>query len=176
MSHLRNPVSANDHQQGAAHPVVQIVEYGDYQCPYCGDAYPTVKALTQRHGDRVSVVFRNFPLVEAHPEARNAAVVAEFAATHGQFWAAHDALYDNQNALGPELYAGIARALGLDVAELQRAFDQGTYDARIQQDLEGGIRSGVNGTPCFFINGERYDVTGGFNTLADVVESLLARA
>lgn len=173
MSHLRTPLGADDHVLGNAGAAVQVVEYGDYQCPYCAEAYPVVRALAARHGRALAVAFRNFPMTDAHPEAYNAAVVAEFAGQHGQFWAAHDALYDNQDQLGPELYASLVQSLGLEVEALQAAFDSGRFDARIRRDLDGGLRSGVNGTPCFFVNGQRLDVQGDFRALDDVVGQLL---
>ena len=173
MSHLRSPLSTDDHVLGSPTAAVQLVEYGDYQCPYCAEAYPVVAALVQRYGDALAIAFRNFPLTEAHPEAYSAAVVAEFAGQHGQFWAAHDALYENQAWLGPDLYARITQSLGLDVAALQRAIDSGSFDARIRRDMNSGLRSGVNGTPCFFVNGERLDVQGDFRSLNEVVAQLL---
>ena len=95
---LKPPLSANDHTVGNAKAAIQVVEYGDYQCPYCGDAYPVTQELVRRYGDKIAFAFRNFPLGEAHPEAFNAAIVAEFAASLGHFWPAHDALYENQDA------------------------------------------------------------------------------
>lgn len=176
MSTLRTPISAEDHLQGDPHAAVQVVEYGDYQCPYCADAYVVVKELAQRYGRRVAVVFRNFPLTDAHPEAFNAALVAEFGADQGQFWPVHDALYENQGALGPGLYGQIVQSLGSTPADFQRAVDTGEYEARIRRDMESGLRSGVNGTPCFFVNGQRFDPVGGFESLLDVVQELLARS
>ena len=175
MSTLRTPISADDHLQGNLHAAVPVVEYGDYQCPYCGDAYPVVKELVRRHGQHIAVVFRNFPLTDAHPQAFNAALVAEFAAAQGQFWPVHDALYENQAALGPALYGQILQSLGKTPEDFQRAVDAGTYEARIRRDMESGLRSGVNGTPCFFINGQRFDPVGGFDSLLDAVGQLLAR-
>ena len=131
--------------------------------------------MTRRYGDKIALAFRHFPLVEAHPQAFNAAVVAEYAASLGQFWAAHDALYENQAALGPALYGQILQSLGKTPEDFQRAVDAGTYEARIRRDMESGLRSGVNGTPCFFINGQRFDPVGGFDSLLDAVGQLLAR-
>ena len=170
---LRIPVSSNDHSQGPADAPVTLVEYGDYQCPYCGEAYPVIKQLQQRFGDKLRFVFRNFPLVEAHPQAAAAAVVAEYAGSHGKFWQAHDALYENQQQLGEGLYVEIMRSLGLDVAGLQAAFQSDELLQRIQSDLDGGLRSGVNGTPGFFINGEMYNVRQGFEELADPIAAAL---
>src|SRR5690242_1494149 len=118
MSSLRIPVSPDDHTIGPEDATVVLVEYGDYQCPYCGAASPVVKDLLAELGDRVRFVFRNFPLAEMHPEAVDAAFVAEFAASHGKFWEAHDLLYENQDRLGSPLYAEICATLALPVADL----------------------------------------------------------
>ena len=172
---LKPPLSANDHIVGNAKAAIQVVEYGDYQCPYCGDAYPVTKELVRRYGDKIAFAFRNFPLVGAHPEAFNAAIVAEFAGSLGQFWPAHDALYENQDALGPELYGQIVAWLGQSAEQFQAAVYAGELEARVRQDMESGLRSGVNGTPCFFINGQRFDLLGGFESLLDAVGQLVER-
>jgi len=172
MSHLRIPVSDQDHSIGPVDAPVTLVEYGDYQCPYCGEAFPVVKQILERYDGEIRFVFRNFPIQEIHPEAVDAAFVAEFAADHGDFWRAHDLLYENQSELGPQLYQQICDTLGLSVADLQKAAKENTYSARIRADEEGGIRSGVNGTPTFFLNGAIVEAgTGG---LADAVRSALA--
>ncbi|MBS0216433.1 MAG: DsbA family protein [Proteobacteria bacterium] len=173
MSGLRIPVSDKDHIEGGSGAAVTVVEYGDYQCPYCGDAYGIVKQVQQHFGNRMRLVFRNFPLTEIHPQAMAAAVLAEYAATHGKFWQAHDALYEHQSQLGGELYLAIARKLGLPGDGLREAFESGEYAARIQDDMDGGIRSGVNGTPTFFINGVRFEPRRGFEELLDAVQAQL---
>ncbi|RMX06483.1 DsbA family protein [Corticibacter populi] len=173
MSTLRIPVGSHDHVTGNPEASIVLVEYGDYQCPWCGQAFPVVQRLLARHGRDVAFAFRHFPLTEAHPEAYNAAVVAEYAGAQGHFWQAHRALFENQDALGPELYAELIQSLGLDVTGLQQALDTDAFDARIRNDMEGGIRSGVNGTPSFFLNGQRFDTGDDFGTLLDAVEQLL---
>ena len=173
MSGLRIPVNDKDHIEGGPDAAVTVVEYGDYQCPYCGDAYGIVKQVQQRFGSRMRLVFRNFPLTEIHPQAMAAAVLAEYAATHGKFWQAHDALYEHQQQLGGELYLAIARKLGLPEDGLREALESGEYAARIQDDMDGGIRSGVNGTPTFFINGVRFEPRRGFEELFDAVQAQL---
>ena len=175
MSGLRIPVNDKDHIEGGPDAAVTVVEYGDYQCPYCGDAYGIVKQVQQRFGSRMRLAFRNFPLTEIHPQAMAAAVLAEYAATHGKFWQAHDALYEHQQQLGGELYLAIARKLGLPEDGLREALESGEYAARIQDDMDGGIRSGVNGTPAFFINGQLYNVRGGFEDLANPIAELIGR-
>jgi len=172
MSHLRIPVSDQDHSVGPADAPLTLVEYGDYQCPYCGEAYPVVKRLLAQYDGRIRFVFRNFPLAEIHPEAVDAAVVAEFAAEHGDFWKAHDLLYENQADLGPRLYERICDTLGLSAADLATSAEAGTSLPRIRADEEGGIRSGVNGTPTFFLDGAI--VEAGTAGLADAIRSALA--
>lgn len=171
---LHIPVSAADHHQGALDAPVVLVEYGDYQCPACGSAYPLVKRLQRQFGDQLCLVFRNFPLTEVHPQALAAAIVAEYAATGGHFWQVHDLLYEHQEALGQALYARIAGLPGLSVDGLRQALEGGAPAQRVEADFEGGVRSGVNGTPCFFVNGRRFEPRQAFDELADVIQDLLA--
>jgi protein-disulfide isomerase len=171
MSRLRIPVSADDHIQGDLLAVAVLVEYGDYQCPYCGEVHPVVKQLQRMFGADLCLVFRNFPLNEAHPEAETAAETAEFAGAYGRFWEAHDALFENQNALSPMLYPELAKTLGLSAQELLQSLEQETFRGRVRADFLGGVRSGVNGTPTFFINGWRYDGAPYLEELAQAIES-----
>ena len=156
-SHLVVPVGADDHLAGSSGAPVMLVEYGDYECPYCGAAYPIVKRLQRELGDRLTLVFRNFPLTEAHPHAERAAESAEAAGAQGKFWEMHDQLFENQQALAPKNLVDYARQLGLDDARVERELTDGTWRPRVRGDFRGGVRSGVNGTPTFFINGERFD-------------------
>lgn len=174
MSHLRIPVGEHDHSTGPADAPVTVVEYGDYECPYCRDAEPLVRELIESERGRIRFVFRNFPLDEVHPHAVEAAYVAEFAADGGRFWEAHDLLYAHQDELGSDLYTRICQHLDLPLRDLEAAFEQRRYAARIEADLDGGIRSGVNGTPTFFVNGVRVDE--GTAGLADAVAAALAAA
>jgi protein-disulfide isomerase len=156
------PVSdERDHVQGSASAPVTLVEYGDYQCPYCGMAYPIVKSLQQALGDQMRFVFRNFPLRDSHPNAEHAAEAAESAGAQGSFWEMHDTLYENQEQLEDSDLLAYAKALGLDFAQVARDLENGTYVKRVREDFRSGVRSGVNGTPTFFVNGARYD--GGWN-------------
>jgi protein-disulfide isomerase len=156
---LTLPVGERDHVQGPADAPVTLVEYGDYECPYCGEAYPIVKALQQRLGERLRFVFRNFPLANAHPHAEHAAEAAEAAAAQGEdrFWAMHDRLYEHQRALDDAHLEGHAAAVGLDVERFDREMEEGRYRERVREDFLSGVRSGVNGTPTFYINGARHD-------------------
>jgi protein-disulfide isomerase len=167
---LKPPVGANDHGQGSAKAPVTLVEYGDYECPFCGQAYPIVKALQKRLGDQVRLVFRNFPLGEMHPHAEHAAEAAEAAGAQGRFWEMHDMLYENQNALEDENLAQYAEALGLDVTRFVREMSEHTHAARVREDFRSGVRSGVNGTPTFFINGVRHDGPFDLRSLIAAIE------
>jgi protein-disulfide isomerase len=154
---LAVPVTAEDHIQGSATAPITLVEYGDYQCPFCGAAYPVVKAIQKAAGNQLRLVFRNMPLSEMHPHAELAAEAAEAAAAQGKFWEMHDALYEHQEELGIELIARLVKQLGLDAGKFELALKQGTFRERVRRDFMGGVRSGVNGTPTFYLNGERYD-------------------
>src|SRR5579862_1438401 len=149
---LKPPVGASDHVQGPAEAPVTLLEYGDYECPYCGEAYLIVKALQNRLGDQVRLVFRNFPLAEAHPHAEHAAEAAEAAAAQGKFWEMHDMLYEHQDALEDADLARYAKALKLDLPRFIKDMENHTYVDRVRSDFTSGVRSGVNGTPTFFIN------------------------
>ncbi|HLX69086.1 MAG TPA: DsbA family protein [Verrucomicrobiae bacterium] len=151
------PIEGHDHIQGSIKAPVALVEYGDYECPYCGQAYPIVKAVQKRLGNRLCFAFRNFPLANMHPHAEHAAEAAEAAAAQGRFWEMHDLLYENQVALDDADLEEYASTLGLDSQRLMEEVRSGAHTARIREDFRGGARNGVNGTPTFFINGERYD-------------------
>lgn len=155
---LTPPVTARDHAAGPDDaPPVTLVEYGDYECPYCGMAHPIVKRAQKELGTQLRFVFRNFPLAEAHPHARIAAQAAEAAGAQGRFWQMHDMLFEHQNALEPQDLVGYAKAIGLDITQFERDLETGTYAKRVRDDFRSGVQSGVNGTPTFFVNGERYD-------------------
>jgi protein-disulfide isomerase len=151
------PVSERDHIRGPANAPITLVEYGDDQCPYCGEANPIVEEVRRELGAKLGFVFRNFPLAEMHPRAEHAAEIAEAAATHNRFWEMHDLLYTHRGALGDQQLAEYAVLLRLPAAEIKNALIQHTYQSRIHEDFMGGVRSGVNGTPTFFINGLRHD-------------------
>jgi protein-disulfide isomerase len=171
---LAVPVGESDHVQGPATAPVTLVEYGDYECPSCGQAYPVVKELLERLGSRVRLVFRNFPLATAHPHAERAAEAAEAAASQGQFWAMHDTLFENQNALDDEHLVQYAVALGLDESRFVSELAGHVHAARVREDFMGGVRSGVNGTPTFFINGVRHDGPFDLGALLAAIEAEIA--
>jgi protein-disulfide isomerase len=168
---LTLPVGERDHIQGPSTAPITLVEYGDYQCPYCGQAYPIVKELQERLGKRLRFVFRNFPLSTMHPYAEQAAEAAETAGAHGKFWEMHDMLYENQEALDDENLVQYASALGLDPARFTGEMTKHTQEARVREDFMSGARSGVNGTPTFFINGVRHDDSFDPATLLKAMEA-----
>jgi protein-disulfide isomerase len=149
---------------------VTLVEYGDYECPYCGAAYPIVKRIQRQMADRLRFVFRNFPITTSHPHAEAAAEAAEAAAAQGQFWEMHDRLYENQGQLTSEDLRAHAEALRLDLARFNDELAQHVHFDRVRDDFMSGVRSGVNGTPTFFINGIRHDASFDFDTLLGALE------
>jgi protein-disulfide isomerase len=156
---LEIPVTPErDHIEGLVNASLTLVEYGDYQCPYCGAAYPEVKRVQKELGSELRFVFRNFPLTNMHEHAMNAAETAEAASAQGKFWPMHDFLYEHQVTLGDSTVAvGHAKKLGLDTQRFEREIAQHVYQKRIKEDFMGGVRSGVNGTPTFYVNGVRHD-------------------
>jgi len=174
MTKLRAPIGPHDHAQGDSSAPVQLVEYGDYECPHCGRAHPIVQRVQKHFGDRLLFVFRNFPLNNSHPHAESAAESAEFAATRHKFWEMHDALFENQDRLGSELYEELAEKLGLDPIALTASLDSGEFTDRVRADFNSGIRSGVNGTPTFFINGQRHDGPFDYPALVGAINAALA--
>jgi protein-disulfide isomerase len=168
---LTLPVGERDHSEGPSGAPLVLVEYGDYQCPYCGAAYPIVKKVQKELGTSLRFIFRNFPITNAHPHAQWAAETAEAAAAQGKFWEMHDHLYENQASLGDEaFFARYEKKLGLDLPKLEREVAQHVYAPRVQEDFMSGVRSGVNGTPTFFINGQRYDGYPEFGPLVSALK------
>lgn len=161
MSKLRVPVGPHDHIRGSANSAVTLVEYGDYQCPYCAAAHPIVRMLEGHYRTVLRLVYRHFPLVEVHPFAVIAAETAEYAGENDRFWEMHDAIFVNNHRLSPQLLFALAGTLGLSQMGLRDSIEHSRHAAKIQSDFMGGARSGVNGTPTFFINGQRHD--GGFS-------------
>ena len=154
---LTPPVGERDHIAGPDDAPVTLVEYGDYECPYCGMAHPVVKRAQRELGKQLRFVFRNFPLAEAHPHAQIAAQAAEAAGAQGRFWEMHDMIFEHQDALEVKDLLGYAASLGLDAEKIARDLEAGTYVKRVREEFRSGVKSGVNGTPTFFVNGARYD-------------------
>jgi protein-disulfide isomerase len=173
MPMLRIPVGPTDHIRGNIAAPVTLVEYGDYECVHCGAAHPVVATLMARFADNVRFVFRHFPLSEIHPHAEPAAETAEFAGASGRFWQVHDSLFRNQVLLGPQLLLAIIGGLGLSKELLREALDSRRFADKVGQDFLGGVRSGVNGTPTFFINGVRHDGSFDLPSLAAAINAVV---
>ena len=155
--HLAMPVSEEDHSQGPVTAPVTLVQYGDYECPYTRQSTTVVRALQPQLGARLRFVFRNFPLVQIHPHALHAAEAAEAAAAQGKFWEMHDYIFHHQHTLEDADLARFAEAVGLSHSQFLQDMNEHRHLRRIEADVESGERSGVEGTPTFFINGVRYD-------------------
>jgi len=173
MSTLTMPVGERDHAQGPADAPVTLVEYGDYECPYCGMAYPILKQVQAHFGDRLRFVFRNFPLENVHPHAQHAAEAAEAAADQGKFWEMHDRIFEHQKRLRDEDLRAYAADEGLDADRFAVDLAGHTFAARVREDFMSGVRSGVNGTPTFFVNGVRHDGPWDAEDLIAAVERAL---
>jgi protein-disulfide isomerase len=168
---LTLPVSDDrDHVQGPPAAAVTLVEYGDFECPHCGQAHYILQNILGHFDDRLRFAYRHFPLTQIHPHAARAAEAAEAAGAQGQFWDMHDVLFENQDALGDRDLVRYADELGLDMARFERELLQGVHAPRVREDFAGGVRSGVNGTPAFFINGRRHDGGWDLQSLAAAVE------
>lgn len=173
MGTLRVPVTQHDHTKGPANAPVTLVEYGDYECPGCRAAYPIVNLVLRHFGPKLQFVFRHFPLTQVHPNAESAAESAEFAGAHGRFWEMHDGIYENQDHLGPPLLFALAGALQLSESGLRDALASEKYAPKIKSDFLGGVRSGVNGTPSFFVNGRQHEGSYAFEDLVAAIEQHL---
>ena len=175
MARLRVAVTHADHGEGPANAPLVLVEYGDYECPHCGRAYPIVKEIQKTLKKDLRFVFRNFPLAEMHPHALSAAKAAEAAALQDKFWPMHDQIFEHQQHLDDRSLQRYAEALGLEVPRFAADAGSAGVAAHIDGDIEGGARSGVNGTPTFFINGVRHDGSFDYDTLAEALRAALPR-
>ena len=174
MSPLHPSVNENDHWQGNPEKAkVILTEYGDYQCPSCGEAYPIVKKLHRHFGENLLFVFRNFPLTEIHENALNAALAAEAAAKQDKFWEMHGLLYENQDQLTTNFLENYAEKLHLDIEKFAKDFESPELREKIENEIESGLRSGVNGTPSFYINNEKYNEDWSEDFLKAVLEQYM---
>ena len=173
MATLKAPLTPDDHTLGPPNAPVEMVEYGDYECPHCGAAHPIVKRILRQFEPKLLFAYRHFPLTQIHPHAQAAAETAEFAGAHGQFWTMHDGIFENQHRLGLPLLFALTGALGFSEADLRNALVNGTYAPKVRNDIAGGVRSGVSGTPTFFINGQRHEGSYSFSDLALAIEEHL---
>ncbi|HXS59353.1 MAG TPA: thioredoxin domain-containing protein [Candidatus Sulfopaludibacter sp.] len=173
-SKLSLPVDRNrDHIQGPDTAPITLVEYGDYECPYCGQAYPIIKQIQDYFQDNLRFVFRNFPLTQVHPHAQKAAEAAEAADTQNKFWNMHDYLYEHQQALDERHLEKYAKIIGLNLERFNDDMKTHIHASRIREDFLSGIQSGVNGTPSFYINEIRYDGSWDFDTLIRILTSVM---
>ena len=159
-----------DHIRGPKKAPVTLVEYGDFECPYCGMAYPVVEAVRKRMGKDLRFVYRHFPLANAHPHAQAAAEAAEAAGAQDKFWEMHDVLFEHQDALEERDLLAYAHALSLDIPRFMAEVRSGVHAPRVREDFTSGVRSGVNGTPSFFINGLRYDGPRDVESMVAAIE------
>ena len=173
MAELKNPVSEKDHIEGSSSAPITLVEYGDYECPFCATAHPIVKKLQAHFKENLRFVFRNFPLREIHSHAEGAAEAAEFAGAQGKFWPMHDSIYENQADLSLESLQEQGAQLDLNPRDIEVAILSQQFEEKIQGDFMGGVRSGVNGTPSFYINGKKFEGRTTFAELKTAIEKLL---
>jgi len=175
MSDLSDPINANDHVLGPEHAPVVVVEYGDFECPNCKQAAPSVKLLLERFPNRVRLAYRHFPLEAAHPHALMAAEAAESASEQGKFWQMHDLLFANQQRLELKHLREYAEEVGLEMARYVAEMDDHVYLQRIREHQDSGRRSHLRATPGFFVNGRIQDVSSGLQGLFDAVEAQLVK-
>lgn len=156
---LSEPVGENDHIRGLVDAPLTLVEYGDFECPYCGMAYPILRNIERELGNELRVVFRHFPLTQQHPHASHAAQAAEAAGAQGpaHFWEMHDTLFEHQDALRDQDLIGYADDIGIDAAKVSQALATEAYEKVVREHFRSGVKSGVNGTPTFYVNGTRFD-------------------
>ena len=170
MSKLTMQPNNEDHIQGKEKSHITLVEYGDFQCPYCGKAYPIVKEIQKIKGDVLRFVFRNFPLSEIHSYALHAAYAAEAAGKQQKFWEMYDILFENQENLKDSDLRLYSEKLSLDMDQFTKDMNSDEVAKKVQTDIIGGIKSGVNGTPTFFINSIRFDGSSDLDSLLEAID------
>lgn len=172
---LKIPVTPDDHIRGNIDAPITLIEYGDFQCPHCRSAEPIVKEIESHFGDQLRYVFRNFPLSEIHPYADAAAQASEFASDYDKYWEFHDLIFQNQDNLSIPLLFGLADSLKIPSKDLELALHKNLYQPKVRSDFMGGVRSGVNGTPTFFINEERYNGPVAYDDLVLAIENVFVK-
>ena len=170
MTDLTPALSGEDHLIGAENGALELVMYGDFQCPYCAAAYPIVRRVRERLARRLLFAFRHFPLRDTHPDAQRAAEAAEAAAAQGAFWAMHDRLYESRGRLAERDLVAHAAALGLDRERFSAELADGSHGPRVQRDVDSGNASGVPGTPGFFVNGRLHEAPFDAGSLIAALE------
>jgi len=176
-SQLTMPVSEQrDHIRGPLDATITLVEYGDFECPHCGAAYPVLESVLESWPNEVRLVYRHFPLATVHPHAQHAAEASEAAAVQAAFWEMHDMLFENQDTLEDDYLVAYARDLGLDVPQFIQELRDGKHTARVREDFSSGIRSGVNGTPTLYFNGMRFTEAIVPDALDEAIQTELGHA
>jgi len=174
MPGLKPPFGEADHYIGNPKSPVQLLEFGDFQCPHCGAAHPMLKEIIKRCGSQLVFIFRHFPLSESHPYAQLAAIASEATGRQGRFWEMHDLIFENQAGLNEEMLIGLAKVLHLDMLIFQEDLQAPESFDKVESDFESGIISGVNGTPSFYINGNKYNDPYSFLSLSHALDQALA--
>lgn len=172
-TNLKPHTNDSDNIQGNLNASITLVEYGDYQCPHCGHAYPIVKNIQKTFGDKLRFVFRNFPLQNIHPMAVSAAIATLAAAKQDKYWKMHDIIFENQESLHGNSFSHFAQKLGLDLIQFDSDFSDEELSNKVYSDFESGVESGVNGTPTFFINNKRYNGNPSEEDLTDAINEIL---
>lgn len=166
-------VNKTDHVQGNENAKIELIEYGDYQCPYCRKAHYIIKEIQKELGNNLKFVFRNFPLVELHPNALNASVCAEVAGGEGKFWQMHDILFENQRHLDDSDLIKYAKEIGMNEENFKNNFGKEKFLQKIKNDYNSGMENDVEGTPTFFINGEVFNGNWMTSELSEYLRSLV---
>ena len=173
---LTPPLGDRDHVDGPPDAPLELVMYGDFQCPFCTAAQPILRRVRERLGDQLRFAYRHYPVRSRHPDAERAAEASEAAAAQGAFWPMHDALYGLRGRLGTDDVVGAAARLGLDADRVRAELEAGTYADRVQEDVDSGDAGGVAGTPTFFVNGRRHHGAYDIESLSEAVRAAGAQA
>ena|SRR2546423_7611357 len=173
MPKLVPPVNEHDHILGLKNAAITLVEYGDYQCPHCGAAHPVIKEIQKNFSRKLRFVFRHFPLSNVHELALPAAIAAEAAGRQHRFWEMHNMIFDHQPELSEFAFSEFAQELGLNMPAFRMDLQDHAIVEKVESDFESGVRSGVNGTPSFFINGSKYNGGYDYASLASSIEEKL---
>jgi protein-disulfide isomerase len=173
MPGLKPLFSKADHHKGNIQSPVQLLEFGDFQCPHCGAAYPMLKKIEKSFGPRLLFIFRHFPLSESHPYAKIAAISSEAAARQGKFWEMFDLIFENQSLLSRNMLMGLAKTLHLNIKKFEADLGNPELAKKVEDDFESGMISGVNGTPSFFINNEKYNGPYTFESLTTALDQAI---
>lgn len=169
-----SPVTDDDHVRGdLSKAKVVLVEYSDYECPFCGRHHPTMQALVDKYGDDIAWVYRHFPLTSSHPDAFPSALASECADEQGKFWEFTDVMFDDQSLLGDDYYAEVAADLGLNVGKFTDCFESEKYKSKVEAQMASGRTAGVSGTPATFVNGQLVSGAVDEGTFSDLIDATL---